>query len=140
MLKPKFYESEAHRISFERKVQEWHCDDDPERYAALYILLASPNIRDHERSVLMDKGRIIRKERSYTDNSYQDEWNEWVILSDSDDYYQVEWITHSDSSLIRVALSVFNEANYFSAYDLRNFYSSYILEGFRLYLGNDVIL
>lgn len=111
-MEPRFYESQAHKHSFERKIREWNCENDPERYAALYILLATPTIREYQNFILLDDLRIIDADCNYSDN----------------------WITSSDRELMNVAMSVYNGHNIFSAYDLMNGYSKFIVEGLRIFL------
>lgn len=112
-MEPRFYESDAHKYSFERKIREWNCENDPERYAALYILLADPNIREYQNFILLDDLKIIDADTSYTDN----------------------WITSADRDLMNVAMSVYNGGqNTFSVYNLMNDYSRFAMEGLRIFL------
>ena len=111
-MEPRFYESHAHKYSFERKIREWNCENDPERYAALYILLADPNIREYQNFILLDDLKVIDADNSYTDN----------------------WITATDRDLMNVAMSVYNGKNIFSAYNLMNDYTRFVMEGLRIFL------
>lgn len=109
-MKPKFFESREHRAAFQRKIEQWHCENDPERFAALYILLSDPNIRDNQEFILLDELRII----------------------DADSTYEDSWITAADRDLMSIAMSCYNGKNLFSAQQLMNDYSAYALEGLRL--------